>query len=787
MNAQTISRRRSTVGFASMVVVSAVVILAASSSFGDWSTGSALGPVRAITPVQTSPQLTTGREADLSRRGEAVAATSFTGEFSPSAGAFIGLDDATIDTPFPAEHIGVSGDGCLAAYVVSNFATSAVLAGLPPSGMTRIGTVDRCNPANSRVLLQAPISEGPFGQPVVDFDGSTIVVPIASRVVRFDIGASVVATDLPIGSVPGFVPVVDDFGSREFGNSVDVAADGSVVVATLSDNCNCATPVTVIVGWEDGAPSVQVLSTVSGAPAGSAVSPSVSGDGRYVSFVSTTRLAGQSISQTGPWVYVRPRIAPAFTLLSGADERARYSSISEDGSQVAFMRTQIACAAEFPAAGCVANPDQLISVVWSPLPGLTGAVQREDVNIAAGGVDGRHRAPVLSGNGRYVAWETQGGAALLGDPGFPENFQVVMRQREVGLTVGAIAFGSIPTGTSLIRTSTVTNIGRSSILPGDIVTTSPTFAITGGTCSSLAWIPPGATCTVDVRFDAPAVGGAANAELIVSENGFEAVSATGGLTGISTTPPGDSSSTTTTSTSSTSTTTLPPPASAPTPTVALSASPNPLDFGPVAVGIPTALLEVTVANSGNGAGEIQLVITGEHATDFEIVSESCRLTPLVAGATCGVRIRMVATTGGDRQAALDIVSTGASASVTLRGQGRLAPQLAASPASISERGFTTIIGQGFIPGESVTVDVVAPVAGSSILSLSATVDTSGIIQVPLSSFGQLPLGSYELVVAARPDAYDEVRSTLLVALGTYQPQGPTSAVFGDNALVARGN
>jgi hypothetical protein len=59
--------------------------------------------------------------------------------------------------------------------------------------------------------------------------------------------------------------------------------------------------------------------------------------------------------------------------------------------------------------------------------------------------------------------------------------------------------------------------------------------------------------------------------------------------------------------------------------------------------------------------------------------------------------------------------------------------------------------------------------------------------VPLSSFDQLPLGSYDLVVAARPDAYEETRATLLVALGTFQPQGPTSALFGDNLLVARGN
>ena len=47
--------------------------------------------------------------------------------------------------------------------------------------------------------------------------------------------------------------------------------------------------------------------------------------------------------------------------------------------------------------------------------------------------------------------------------------------------------------------------------------------------------------------------------------------------------------------------------------------------------------------------------------------------------------------------------------------------------------------------------------------------------------------SYALVVAARPDAYEETRATLLVALATFQPRGPTSALFGNNLLVARGN
>ena len=320
----------------------------------------------------------------------------------------IGLDNTDIEAPFAAEHVGVSGNGCVAAYVVTSFAPPVVVAALPSAGLTRIATIDRCDPANSRVLTNAPTSEGPAGQPVLDFDGSTVVVPIRSRVVRFDIAAGVVETDMPVGSLPGFDPVVDEFGFDgsdydQSGNSVDVSADGSVVVATLIEYCDCSTPVTVVVGWQAASPTVQVLSTVNGSPSGFAVSPSVSGDGRFVSFVSTTRLAGQNASQTGPWVYVRPRANPAFTLISEPGEEAYFSSLSEDGAQVAYMRTLPSCNGSVPVPGCVDDPDQLITVAWSPTPGLAGALQREDVNVAAGGVNSDHRSPVLSGNGRYVA------------------------------------------------------------------------------------------------------------------------------------------------------------------------------------------------------------------------------------------------------------------------------------------------------------------------------------------------------------------------------------------------
>ncbi len=401
----------------------------------------------------------------------------------------------------------------------------------------------------------------------------------------------------------------------------------------------------------------------------------------------------------------------------------------------------------------------------------------EDINVAPDGIVASHGSPVLSGNGRFVAWDTNSGFVLV-DPEFGDSRHVMLRERESGLTVSDVNLGAIAAGASAIGTSTVTNTGRSSILVGQMLTTSAAFQVVGGTCGIDMWIPPGATCTVDVRFTAPLAGGPSTADLVVGEVGFQALSATGALTGSSvpptTTPPTDTPPTTIPAP-----TTTPPPTTTTT-TVILSGSPNPLDFGQVAVGIPTVPLDVTITNGGNAAAPITLEVGGDHPDDYQIVSDTCRISPLAPGGSCTVSVRMLATAGGDRQAVLAVTSDSASTLVTLRGRGRFAPQISASPATITERGITTIVGQGLPPGATFQLDI-----PPSTVTVTATADGAGIFQVPLHAFGTLPLGAYEVVLPAEPGVFEEVRASLLVVVGTFQPQGPTSAAFGDNLLVTR--
>ena len=70
--------------------------------------------------------------------------------------------------------------------------------------------------------------------------------------------------------------------------------------------------------------------------------------------------------------------------------------------------------------------------------------------------------------------------------------------------------------------------------------------------------------------------------------------------------------------------------------------------------------------------------------------------------------------------------------------------------------------------------------------LTVTSDATGQFQVPLSALPNLTLGNYVLRVDPVPDVFDLVQGQLVVVLGTFEPQGPGGAVFGEAVIVTRG-
>jgi hypothetical protein len=308
----------------------------------------------------------------------------------------------------------------------------------------------------------------------------------------------------------------------------------------------------------------------------------------------------------------------------------------------------------------------------------------------------------------------------------------------------------------------------------------------GGTCAGGSLLPPGATCTVNVRYAAPNNTSSANGSITVAESGYDPISAAGRLTGASSfTPPPTTSTLAPTTTSvgqvppgRTTTTTS---STAPPGHVSLTADPNPVDFGQVAVGLGSPIQTVTITNIGDGSGQMLTELGGDNPDDFFVVSNGCNELVISPGQSCTMQIMMIPLAGGIRQASLILTAGGVSGDIAMFGDGHFVPRLVATPEAITDRGTTTVIGQGFPPNQTFDVHV-----DPTSLVLTATSDATGQFQIPLSALPNLSLGNYILRVDAVPDVFDLVQGQIVVVLATFEPQGPGGPIFGDAVIVTRG-
>jgi hypothetical protein len=430
-----------------------------------------------------------------------------------------------------------------------------------------------------------------------------------------------------------------------------------------------------------------------------------------------------------------------------------------------------------------------IDVTFGPGPLTTAPLTTETVSLAPNGsiATGLHAQPALSGNGRWVAWITNNarglGVVVAGQ-------HAVMRRRDPGLTIDPIDFGTIAASTTSTIATTVRNTGRTSVSLDSITATPGQFTIQGGgTCVGGSFLPPGATCTVNVRYAAPPSTSTTTGSINVAEAaGYDAISAAGRLTGSSSFNPPPTTTTIAPTTTTTVVGQVPPgrtttttSTTAPPGHVSLTADPNPVDFGQVAVGLGSPIQTVTITNIGDGTGQVLTDLGGDNPDDFFVVDNGCNELVIAPGQSCTMQIMMIPLAGGIRQASL-ILKTGTdSGDIAMFGDGHFVPRLLSSPVAITSDGTTTVIGQGFPPSQTFDVHV-DPTA----VVFTVTSDATGQFQFPLSAVPNLPLGSYVLRVDPVPEVFDLVQGQLVVVLGTFEPQGPGGPAFGDSIIVTRG-
>ena len=743
--------------------------------------GQALGAVIAITPNELGGSSGFVFNPSLSGRGESAAA--FDGEIDTHGWALFDAagQEQMIDNGV-ARGATVSGNGCVFLRARLEFPQPPTTGG---TTQTVFYVTDRCAPGrvDFPIFATNATNFGPMPM-ALSHTGqlAAIMVPTGSESPN-----AVLRVDTTNGALAE-MPLPEAYLDWDEDHGLSISGDGNVLAATAFgiDFANSTFESFIdVFTWQAGASQPQIVSDVVGGPA--SAWPSLSGDGRFVSFTSAQQLAGPEPG-IGPWVFVHDRANGQVSRVSPAGGASYQSSISRDGTQVAYTASN-PCDYEGTQFDDIEFdcPGVRIEVAFGPAPGVTAVGSPETIVAITGATEGGQvEQPVISGNGRWVAWISNAGP----DFGFPNLFgqNAYMRRRDPALTIDLLDFGTIAANTTLVLPAAVRNTGRTSVSLDSISAAGGQFAVVGGgTCAGGSSLPPGASCTVNIRYSAPNSTSQSQGTLTVAEVGFDSISGQGPLIGRSslatttsstttqpgpTTTPAPGQTTTTRPTPTTTTTTIPG-------QVTLTADPSPIDFGAVAVGIGSGIRTLTVTNIGTGTGSVITELAGDHPQDFFVARNGCNETVLAPNQSCTMDIMMIPLAGGIRTATLVLTAGGATGGVDMFGEGHFAPQLIASPGAITTAGLTTIIGRGFPPGGAFTVRI-----GSTGQEITATADALGMFRIPMSALAnELELGHYMLEVDALPNVFELVRGQLVVVLATFEPQGPGGPVFGPEALI----
>ena len=778
------------------VVLTAGLALAAGGVLAAPS-GPSQGPVIAITPNELLEPIAYAyfERPTISARGEIVGASE---DGRSSAGVIYEQDRDRTDDNVINDGVAVSGDGCVVVTVQN------------PDGPSRISYRNRCGmgPNKTTWADMEPAVSRFLGSPVLNHDGTLAAfefTPDSRRgnVALIDTGAILAGGPVPITrTMPPYRGVDADYQiNADLG--LAISGDGSVIAAVQTGRADDATDERSRILLWDGSPNrpvdVRDLLTID-LGLGDFGFPSLSGDGRTISFIAAEPGSTRSIAYVADLDALVARQVPLVD-----EERAIFTSLSRDATQVAFGVTDTRCdenddngleglARLASSPSCAA---ERIDVAYGPGRALAAGFAIDTIITEADdGVLVEHRQPQLSGNGRWIAWTSANEPVDSDTDSFSWCCRhLYVRSRGVELSVDPVQFSEITPGSSASTTTVVRNRGVSSVSIDSIVASPGAFTVEPtSSCASLPdhLLAPGATCTVDVHFDAAAgVSGAVSGELTVAEIGYDPVVATAPITASVTTtaPP---------VTTEPPVTTAPPDTTAPSdPTtvpstaplveqqpevgvVELSVEPAVVSFGQVPVDTTATPRIVTVVNRGTLAGTVTIGIDGEHAGAVEVTQDRCSGTVLAAGSACTVSLTVTPALGGDQTARLVATSGDASVASALTWQGRLDPRLVASPAAVTRQALTEIHGRGFPAGVELTVLVGD---GHEVVVVT---DDDGALSFPLLPLGVLELGTHRVSVDADPTRYDEVRTQLVVVLPTFEPQGSGSSVFDTPSIVGRG-
>ncbi|MCU1394732.1 MAG: hypothetical protein JWM34_3160 [Ilumatobacteraceae bacterium] len=485
-------------------------------------------------------------------------------------------------------------------------------------------------------------------------------------------------------------------------NTPALSADGSILTFSSDATSDAAVPdwgkaigdtktaASEIYAWNrtDANPftAVQLVSTgASGAADASAVTPTISSDGRYIAFSSAasnlvsspelTACASSCLAQ----VYLVDRDTDAnqvfgeagstsITLVSAvasadgssstAGNGASFSpSISADGTALVFAsQSSNLLQLQTPGGGEATDGDLIIADL------VAKSLDRAFASPAP--APGAHAHPHISGNSRVVVADTLVADRLTGDP------SIVGRHVVAASYVPSMSMADIDLGTVMVSIPgpewfvNIVNSGPGSFVPATITTDNPDFAISGGTCADLTPIAAGQSCSIMVILT-PSVPGPVSATLTVAEAGYGAITLTSSLQGAGGEP-------------------------------ALEAKPTTGDVGTAVVGhVSDTTATFAISNIYVGPTTVTSVtIAGADPDDFAVTADTC-IGDIPIGADCNLTVSFTPTADGRRSATVNVsTSFGQYTSVLVGGTGVYTPQLVVPPTATPGRDLA-IGGTGF--------------------------------------------------------------------------------------------
>ncbi|GAA4703692.1 hypothetical protein Prum_021440 [Phytohabitans rumicis] len=160
---------------------------------------------------------------------------------------------------------------------------------------------------------------------------------------------------------------------------------------------------------------------------GDSYGPAISADGRYVAFGSFADLVPGDINGI-PDIFVRDRLAGTTTQVSvsssevPADYESRFPAISADGRYITFSSS----------AGNLVRGDTNEAMDVFVRDRLAGTTTRVSVSSTGGQADGISDDAAISANGRFVTFATDAANLVRGDTN--DNTDVLVRDRLAGTT-----------------------------------------------------------------------------------------------------------------------------------------------------------------------------------------------------------------------------------------------------------------------------------------------------------------------------------------------------------------